>query len=105
MCDASSTPPQPASPTGLYSVSIFPVLSWNESSLTPTASSSVRCRFASGDGSAYLMWRPPLTLPGRAAGNDDRQVHVIVDVRIAHAAAVEVERVVEQRAVALADAS
>ncbi len=47
--------PHPARSTGVISVSIFPVLSANLSSRTPTLSSIVRCRFASGIGSAYLM--------------------------------------------------
>src|SRR5262249_34697526 len=42
-----------------------------------------------------------LHLSGAAAGDDDRQVDVIVDVRIAHTAAVEHHRVVEQRAAAV----
>src|SRR4029077_19742202 len=44
--------PHPTRSTGLSSVSIFPVLSANESSRTPTLSSIVKCRFASGIGSS-----------------------------------------------------
>ena len=45
----------------------------------------------------------PAALEARAspAGHHDRQVRVIVDVGIAHAAAQQIERVVEQRAVAI----
>ena len=46
------------------------------------------------------MWRAPLMPPGGAAGDQNRQVHVVVDVGIAHAAAVEEQPVVEERAVA-----
>ena len=38
---------------------------------------------------------------GAAAGDHDRQVGVVVHVRVAHAAAVQVERMVQQRAVAV----
>ena len=53
--DYLSCSPQPFRPTRLNNVSIFPVLSANESSFTPTASSIVRCRLAIGCGSAYVI--------------------------------------------------
>ena len=78
------------SESGSSSSLTLPLLSAKESSRTPTLSSSVRCRFASGVGSAYRMCRPPFSLPA-AAGHQNRQVHVIVHVGIAHAAAVQVQ--------------
>lgn len=44
---------------------------------------------------------PTLHLPGTASGNDDRQVHVVVNVGIAHTAAVENHRMIQQRSVAI----
>ena len=92
---------QPASPTGLNSVSILPVLSANESSRTPTAVEQRQVQV----GQRRRLGVPDVPAAahsaGRAAGDDDRQVHVIVDVGIAHAAAVQIKRMVEQRAVAL----
>src|SRR4029077_176193 len=59
--------------TGANKSSTLPLLSAKESRWTPTLSSSVRWRFASGTGFAYLMWRvafipvaePPATRIGR----------------------------------------
>ena len=82
--------PQPARSTGLSSVSIFPVLSANESSRTPTLSSSVRCRFASGIGSAYLMWRPPRALPALPPATTIGRFTWSWTFGIAHAAAVQI---------------
>src|SRR5437763_13492845 len=42
-------------------------------------------------------------LPGSAAGDDNRQVYVVVNVGITHAAAVQIQRMVEQCAVAIGD--
>src|SRR5437764_13823466 len=42
-------------------------------------------------------------LPGSAAGDDDRQVDMVVNVGITHAAAVQIQRMVEQCAVAIGD--
>src|SRR5580765_6660188 len=49
--------------SGWDSSSILPLLSANESRWTPTLSSSVRWRLASGLGLSYLMWRPPFIPP------------------------------------------
>ena len=42
---------------------------------------------------------PAPHLAGRASGDQDRQVHMVVHVRVAHPAAVEIEAVVQKRAV------
>src|ERR1017187_10389880 len=44
---------------------------------------------------------PAPHLAGRAAGDEDRQVRMVVEVGVAHAAAVEVERMVQERAISL----
>lgn len=44
---------------------------------------------------------PTLDLSGSAAGNSDRQVGVVVYIRVAHAAPQQIGRVVEQRAVSI----
>ena len=49
-------------------------LSANESRRTPTLSSSVRCKLASGVGFSIPNVPAALHLPGRAAGDEDRQV-------------------------------
>ena len=47
------------------------------------------------------MWRPPASLPAGGPDGQDRQVVVRVLVAVAHAAAVEEQRVIEQGAVAV----
>ena len=88
------------SEAGCSSSGTMPSLSPNLSRSTPTRSSIVKCTFASGVGWAYLMCRPPFSLPG-ASRDDNRQVQVIVHIRVAHAAAEHDDRVIEQRAVAV----
>ena len=46
-------------------------------------------------------WRPPFSCPGRAAGEHDRQRAEVVLVAVAQRAAVEHQRVIQQRAVAV----
>ena len=85
--------------SGWKSSSTLPSLSANESRRTPTLSSSVRCRLASGVGSLYLDMAAAAHVAGGAARNDDWQINMVVNVRIAHAAAIQVEHVVQQRPV------
>ena len=87
--------------SGSNSSSTLPRLSANESRRTPTLSSSVRWRLASGVGFSIADVPAAPHLAGRTAGDEDRQVRVIMKVGIAHPAAVEVERVVQERAVPL----
>ena len=65
----------------------------------PTLSSKVRCRLASGVGWAKRMWRPPSHAAGGAAGDKDGEIVVVVDIGVAHAAAVEMEAMIEEGAV------
>ena len=49
----------------------------------------------------YARWRPPLSLPFSSADQHVRHVVVQVLVGVAHVAAVENQRMIEQRAVAV----
>ena len=61
----------------------------------------VSIRFESGVCLSPRMWRLPFDFSRRAADRDDRQVVVDVLVAVAHAAAVEEQRMIEQVAVAV----
>ncbi len=69
----------------------------------PTLSSIVRSRFAIGvlfaNGICHVA--AALEMARRPAGQQTRQVHVVVDVAIAQPASVENHRVVEQRPVSI----
>ena len=43
---------------------------------------------------------PAPHVSGGPAGNDDRQIHMVMNIWISHAAAVQVKHVVQQRAIA-----
>ena len=80
-----------------------PVLSPSLSFGTPTLSSIDSSRFVIGVWSGYFRCRPPLMPAGAAADHEIRQREMIVRVAVAHVAAVEDQRVIEQRAVAVLD--
>ena len=67
----------------------------------PTRSSSVRWRLARFVPFSYLNVPAALQAGCGAACDQDRKVFVIVKAGITHAAAVQVDRVIEERAVAI----
>ena len=62
-----------------------------------------QCEMKVGQRRGFVETDVPSALhaAGSAPGHDDREVRVVVHVRVAHAAAVEVQRVVEERSVAV----
>ena len=81
-----------------------PVLSPNRSAGTPALSSDrqQQIRHLAGLGlEGHRQVAPAFVLPRTAAEDCQRQIHVRVDVRVAEPGAVEQQRVIEQRAVAV----
>ena len=69
--------------------------------LTPTLSSTVSSRFVIGVPLGYAMCWPAFTRAAELAEQHARQVRVLVQVAVAHAAAVDEQALIEQRAVAV----
>ena len=80
---------------------IRPVLSPSVSARTPALSSSVSSRFVIGACTADDEVPIAVDAEAPSADHEERQVDVCVRVRIAQAGAVEEQRVIEQRAVAV----
>jgi hypothetical protein len=78
-----------------------PVLSPTFSTGTPARSSSVSSRFACGVSCGYTQVLAALDAAVTLAEHDVRQRVVVVQVAVRHVAAVQDDRVVEQRAVAV----
>ena len=98
-CSSPSHSGSSRSETGSKRSSTRPVLSLNESRWTPTRSSSVTWRLASGVPFSDSDVPTALQAGGGAARDHDRQILVIVQAGVAHAAAVQIERMIEERAV------
>ena len=82
-------------------MAISPVLSPNWSTLTPSLCSMVSRTFAIGVPSSVRTCRLPFSSPLAWPSKDQRHALVIVDVRIAHRAAVHHHRMIQQIAVAI----
>jgi len=78
-----------------------PVLSPMLSIGMPPFSSSVSSRFAIGVWSSYPQVAPTLQLPARASGHQIRQGEMIMQIAVAHVAAEQNDRIVQQVAVAI----
>ena len=87
--------------SSVYTSASGPVLSPILSCSTPALCRIVSSKFAMGVSSGYFRCRPPFSLPAAPRRQHDRQRRMIVNVAVAHAASVQHQRVIEQRAVAV----
>ena len=84
----------------VHQIATRPLLSPTLSSVLPKRSATLSQRLATGVQSPATRWRSPLILPPAPSDRDEREGIGRVRLAVAHSAAVEDQRVVEDRALA-----